>query len=124
MSQASDNTEASMKKQIRRIHSIFSHVGADLVFFLCSSKFKHCIRILLLKLLKSPFSEALAHLKALKYGLLKGCCRSASPPLYFVFEISNNIRIDLTRPVMGTIFLVVCLRFIWENNKKNCMLNA
>ena len=25
--QGSDNTEASMKKQIRRIHSVFSHVG-------------------------------------------------------------------------------------------------
>ena len=28
------------------------------------------------------------------------------PPLYFVFENSENKRNDLARPVMGTIFLV------------------
>ena len=28
------------------------------------------------------------------------------PPLYCVFENSNNKRNDLARPVMGTIFLV------------------
>ena len=27
MSKASDNTKAAMKKQIRQIHSVFSHVG-------------------------------------------------------------------------------------------------
>ena len=61
MSQASVNTEASMKKQILRIHSVFSHVYSyyyDFSFFLCSSQ-KICIRILLRPLLKSPFSEAL-----------------------------------------------------------------
>ena len=29
-----------------------------------------------------------------------------SPPLYFVFENSKNTRKKLTRPVMGTFFLV------------------
>ena len=36
-------------------------------------------------------------------GLLLLCC---PPPLYFGLENSKNTRNELTRPVMGTIFLV------------------
>ena len=40
-------------------------------------------------------------------GKLIGCFFFLSPPLYFVFENSENKRNDLARPVMGTIFLVI-----------------
>ena len=33
MSNASDNTTAVMKKQLQRVHSVFSNVGTDLLVF-------------------------------------------------------------------------------------------
>ena len=35
---------------------------------------------------------------------------SLPPPLYFVFEDSENTRNELARPVMGTIFLVMTIQ--------------
>ena len=39
-------------------------------------------------------------------GKLIGLLFLFCPPRYFVFEISKNTMNELTRPVMGTIFLV------------------
>ena len=46
MSKASDNTKAAMKKQVWRIHSVFSHVRIHdlLVFFCHSSQFFKAFR--------------------------------------------------------------------------------
>ena len=45
-------------------------------------------------------------------------------PLHFVFENSKNTRIELARPVLGTIFLVVCLRLSMGKQLKNHMLKC
>ena len=63
---ASDNTKAWMKKQIQRIHSVFSYVRPRPFSFLRhSSQFlKHSVRKLLQPLFKSPFTEALTGVKS------------------------------------------------------------
>ena len=68
-------------------------------------------------------------------GLLLLFC-PPPPPLYFVFENSKNTRIELSRPEMGTIFLVLLylllfgrpkfiqLHGLFSCNVQACLLNV